>query len=84
MPYANYLKYYTIEDGRVQIHFNQMNEETEKNYLRNLSKEEKRKVTEDAKLMHMVSEIKRDDYGDGGPDHTPSIINVVKDPNKVY
>ncbi len=49
-----------------------------------LSKEEKRKVTEDAKLMHMVSEIKRDDYGDGGPDHTPSIINVVKDPNKVY
>lgn len=49
-----------------------------------LSKEEKRKVTEDAKLMHMLSEIKRDDYGDGGPDHTPSIINVVKDPNKVY
>ncbi len=49
-----------------------------------LSKEEKRKVTEDAKVMHMVSEIKRDDYGDSGPEHTPSIINVVKDPKSAY
>ena len=49
-----------------------------------LSKEAKRKVTEDAKVMHMVSEIQRDDYDAGGPEHTPSIINVVKDPNKAY
>ena len=49
-----------------------------------LSKEARRKVTEDAKVMHMVSEIKRDDYGDGASEATCSIINVVKDPKNAY
>ncbi len=49
-----------------------------------LSKDTKRKVTEDAKIMHMVSEIKRDDYGDSGAVHTPSIIKVVKNPDSDY
>ena len=54
MPYANYLKFYTIEDGRVQIHFNQMNEETEKNYLRNLSKEEKQDYKYTKKIQQLI------------------------------
>lgn len=49
-----------------------------------LSKEEKRNVTEGAKIMHMVTEIKRDNYDDGVSEQTPSIINVVKDPNSAY
>ncbi len=49
-----------------------------------LSKDAKRSVTEDAKIMHMVSEIKRDDYGSTPADNTPSIINVVKDPKADY
>ena len=54
MPYANYLKFYTIEDGRVQIHFNQMNEETEKNYLRNLTKEEKQNYKYTKKIQQLI------------------------------
>ena len=54
MPYANYLKFYTIEDGRVQIHFNQMNEETEKNYLRNLTKEEKQDYKYTKKIQQII------------------------------
>ena len=41
MPYYNYLKFYTIENDRVKIHFNKMNDEVEKNFVRNLTKEEK-------------------------------------------
>ncbi len=54
MPYSNYLKFYTIEDSRVQIHFNQMNEETEKNYLRNLSKEEKQDYKYTKKIQQLI------------------------------
>ena len=54
MPYANYLKFYTIEDGRVQIHFNQMNEETEKIYLRNLTKEEKQNYKYTKKIQQLI------------------------------
>lgn len=54
MPYTNYLKFYTIEDGRVQIHFNQMNEETEKNYLRNLTKEEKQDYKYTKKIQQLI------------------------------
>ena len=46
-----------------------------------LSKEEKRKVSENAKIVHMVSEIKRDNYEESEADHTPSIIKVVKNPD---
>ena len=49
-----------------------------------LSKDEKRIVTEDAKIMHMVSEIKSEDYGVAGAEHTPSIINVIKYPDSDY
>ncbi|MBO4904990.1 MAG: hypothetical protein J5367_07175 [Lachnospiraceae bacterium] len=45
-----------------------------------LSKEEKRKVTEEAKIHHMVSEIKKFSYDD--EESTPRVIRVVKD--KVY
>ena len=54
MPYADYLKFYTIEDGRVQIHFNQMNEETEKNYVRNLTKEEKQDYKYTKKIQQLI------------------------------
>ncbi|MBO4889370.1 MAG: hypothetical protein J5574_00140 [Lachnospiraceae bacterium] len=49
-----------------------------------LSKEEKRKVSENAKIVHMVSEIKRDNYEESEADHTPSIIKVVKNPDSDY
>ncbi len=54
MPYANYLKFYTIEDGRVQIHFNQMNEDDEKNFVRNLSKEEKQNYKYTKKIQQLI------------------------------
>ncbi len=49
-----------------------------------LSKEEKRKVSENAKIVHMVREIKRDNYEESEADHTPSIIKVVKNPDSDY
>ena len=54
MPYANYLKFYTIEDGKVQIHFNRMNEENEKNFVRNLSKEEKQDYKYTKKIQQLM------------------------------
>ena len=41
-----------------------------------LSKEEKRKAAEDAKIRHMVTEIKKAKIDDSG-ESTPNIINVV-------
>lgn len=54
MPYANYLKFYTIEDSKVQIHFNRMNEENEKNFVRNLSKEEKQDYKYTKKIQQLM------------------------------
>ncbi len=54
MPYYNYLKFYTIENGRVQIHFNKMNDEVEKNFVRNLTKEEKQDYKYTKKIQQLI------------------------------
>ncbi len=54
MPYYNYLKFYTIENGRVQIHFNKMNDEVEKNFVRNLTKEEKQDYKYTKKVQQLI------------------------------
>ena len=54
MPYYNYLKFYTIEKGRVQIHFNKMNDEVEKNFVRNLTKEEKQDYKYTKKVQQLI------------------------------
>lgn len=54
MPYYNYLKFYTIENDRVQIHFNKMNNEVEKNFVRNLTKEEKQDYKYTKKIQQLI------------------------------
>lgn len=54
MPYYNYLKFYTIENDRVKIHFNKMNDEVEKNFVRNLTKEEKQDYKYTKKVQQLI------------------------------
>lgn len=54
MPYYNYLKFYTIENDRVKIHFNKMNDEVEKNFVRNLTKEEKQDYKYTKKIQQLI------------------------------
>ena len=49
-----------------------------------LSKEQKRTVAENAKIMRMFTSIKQDKYDENGDSHTQSIINVVKNPDSGY
>ncbi len=49
-----------------------------------LSKEQKRTVAENAKIMRMFTSIKQDKYEENGDSHTQSIINVVKNPDSGY
>ena len=54
MPYANYLKFYIIDGERVKLTFKHMNEESEKNYIRNLTKEEKQDYKYTKKIQQMI------------------------------
>ena len=54
MPYANYLKFYNINNSKVRIAFKKMSEEDEKNYLRNLTKEEKQNYKYTKKIQQII------------------------------
>ena len=52
MPYKQYLKFYLIDEERINIIFKQMSEEDERNFERSLSKEEKKDF-----YIHSISGI---------------------------
>lgn len=54
MPYANYLKFYNIDNSKVRLLFKKMSEEDEKNYLRNLTKEEKQDYKYTKKIQQLI------------------------------
>ena len=54
MPYANYLKFYNIDNSKVRISFKKMSEEDEKNYLRTLTKEEKQDYKYTKKIQQLI------------------------------
>lgn len=49
-----------------------------------LSKEEKRRMAEEAKIRHMVTAIKNSSFDEGENVSTPNIINVVQNKDSIY
>ena len=82
MPYANYLKFYIIDGERVKLTFKHMNEESEKNYIRNLTKEEKQDYKYTKKIQQMI------DRGAWGevlykyPNFYPALVQYYKKKKK--
>ena len=54
MPYGNYLKFYTIDDKRVNLSFKRISDENEKIFIKNLSKEEKQDYKYAKKIQQMI------------------------------
>ena len=54
MPYGNYLKFYIIDDKRVNLSFKRISDENEKIFIKNLSKEEKQDYKYAKKIQQMI------------------------------
>ena len=74
MPYYNYLKFYTIENDRVKIHFNKMNDEVEKNFVHNLTKEEKQNYKYTKKIQQLIDKGAWGEVLYKYPDFYPALV----------
>ena len=54
IPYGNYLKFYNIDKNRVNLTYKHLSETNEKDFIKNLSKEEKQDYKYTKKIQQMI------------------------------